>query len=860
LVRDDLVSKGTAFADAIDVLGHFLQQGSVRPAEAAGLLRWLHSHAEPGFIDDVAGKEVLLTTLHGELVGQSTDTLRSMLTALTASTTILALGTPAFAAAVDIIDTGRLAGDTDPIPLVDAYIKSVSAGQYTLSANRLGVSGAAALFELATRSSSDVRKNFLYPAGIQARLAAGKTSEENPFTLAETIGRSIRAHIRVLSRAIVGWKDGIPNDLTEALVNAVHLGIVTQVKTLSQVEKVPVAAFSPRYETQVFGGSLDRPIAADMAAALAVLTDKSAKRLLSEILKTDEPMMLAQLLSYSPHAMRASIAARLDELTPSEAGNVYSLTEAQARIEELLSAGALNAATRFIDVEQDLKTMGRVPGREITRLHNTLRLHFLRGDWSEIENTQLPKGLPLHEQPSVQDTISFYKALTALKKLGGDLQGAEQVFAQLQHRRPDVVAYAQNLFATRVSILLQGNVFAELRGAPVLHARHMLSEAQQMMDRARITCAFDAEVFKCNKALVLLALGSSDQAMELLTACRDGRLQETVAAYTAVALSRMERVPEAVSALKTAEMALGSTDLLKAAREHIQNGKAYSDIATVLSQDDLRARVKLALQDLSEMAHPQQASVFRSEPGAFEALVMDYVRAAAASILSLVPMMKNITLDACEDDLSAVLGELLTARSAFLGWSWKDQSKGGFTPKANPGERDLVLHRNGTELAVIEAVVCKHPVTQKATRDDLKSHFQKLYAYTSCPLLFHVTYSYVPEPASVIDYLEDVAEHDPPPGFRYIGSDPLPHTDSQPPGFVARYAGDFGVVRVGFLVLDMGKRRQLDAAKVAGESNPRKGKSGDGGKSKKGTGAPHANAPTLKSTTSTLPASAPSSP
>jgi hypothetical protein len=183
--------------------------------------------------------------------------------------------------------------------------------------------------------------------------------------------------------------------------------------------------------------------------------------------------------------------------------------------------------------------------------------------------------------------------------------------------------------------------------------------------------------------------------------------------------------------------------------------------------------------------------------------------------------MRGIVIDEFEDDLNAVIGELLTARCAFLGWAWGDQSKGGFTAKGNPGERDLKLHRNGAELSVIEAVMCKNPVTQEATRRDLKSHFQKLFAYTNCPLLFHVTYSYVVDPNSVMDYLRTVAEQNPPPGFRYLDRTLLAHVDSSPSGFVARYRGDQGFIKVVFLLLDMGKHRQRDAATLAAASSPR---------------------------------------
>jgi hypothetical protein len=44
------------------------------------------------------------------------------------------LGTSTFAAAVDILDFGKLAGDANAAPLISIYIQSVAAGEYTVSA------------------------------------------------------------------------------------------------------------------------------------------------------------------------------------------------------------------------------------------------------------------------------------------------------------------------------------------------------------------------------------------------------------------------------------------------------------------------------------------------------------------------------------------------------------------------------------------------------------------------------------------------------------------------------------------------------------------------------------------------------
>ena len=217
-----------------------------------------------------------------------------------------------------------------------------------------------------------------------------------------------------------------------------------------------------------------------------------------------------------------------------------------------------------------------------------------------------------------------------------------------------------------------------------------------------------------------------------------------------------------------------------------------------------------------------QARVLQRQADPFEALLVEYVRAAADALVSLVPMMKGVQIDAIEDDLTAFIQHLLAARVQFLGWSVSDQSKGGFSAKGNPGERDLVIAWGSSVLALIEAVICDKPLTQDAMKADLESHFQKLLGYGNPRVFFHLTYAYLDDKQGLMQFLETSAESASPPGFTYLGRDPIPHDDSRPPGFVARYSADFGEVKVVFLVLNLGQQLQRQASKTAGETKSRK--------------------------------------
>lgn len=112
-------------------------------------------------------------------------------------------------------------------------------------------------------------------------------------------------------------------------------------------------------------------------------------------------------------------------------------------------------------------------------------------------------------------------------------------------------------------------------------------------------------------------------------------------------------------------------------------------------------------------------------------------------------------------------------------------------------------------------------------RKNLKSHFQKLLAYSTCRLFFHLTYAYIENPASILEHLRQVAEKEAPSGFIYLRSEDIAFTDSRPTGFVARYAAEFGETKVIFLVLDMGQHHQKDAAKAAASNDPPASKARD---------------------------------
>ena len=792
--RDNRTTKSIAFADAVSVLGHFLARGDADPNEAASLMEWFHQKIPYGAVDDDEIHESLLATLKGELSKQPRAVLLAMVDALLTSSD-KEIETPRFCAAVDIVDCGGLSAEVDPMPFVDAYTSLVGSTISTRRSVVLSSTGAATLVRIALRAPGASSQRFFYPIDTAARLE--RCSEEERFSLVFDLGWSIRAHIRTLSGAILGHSGTVPGEITSALVAAIRTG------ALAHREKGRVAAFSPHYEEYGSDGYPSRPIAADIGSAIDKLSGAHRDRLLTAVLQTDEPMLLAQLLRFSPHTTRDQIRRRVEELTPAEAGEVYSLTHAQARIETLLSAGLAEAAERFIEVERQLDTLGTVTGRLVTRLRARLRLHLLRDEWHIIASTEMPTGLTQAEQRSAVEAIGFYKGLALLHAPNGDRQAAEEIFARLHRERPDVFANFVNLFAVQICILLDDNMFSTLSGTDIVRGHKLLAYNEKRVHQYRPISQENAGIYTCNRAQLLMALGQTRQALDLLVPIGDATLREEEAALSAVANARLNRVSEANFILEQAKMQVGETEVLRAAQDHIVHSMPYTGEVIYSLGDDVVGRVKGAFHDFNQMDHVKQSKVLQPS-GTADEFVISHVRAAAASVTDLVPMMRNVVIDSCEDDLNALFKVFLSQGVQNLGWSVGDQSKGGFTAKGNPGERDLVIRKGSTTISIIEAVLCR----RSAGRTNLESHFRRLLAYDHCRLFFLVVYSYVDRPSTILQMIREISRNALDVGFSYLRCCEITHADSRPPGFIAYYQGEYGEVSVACLVLDIHQRAQ----------------------------------------------------
>lgn len=261
---------------------------------------------------------------------------------------------------------------------------------------------------------------------------------------------------------------------------------------------------------------------------------------------------------------------------------------------------------------------------------------------------------------------------------------------------------------------------------------------------------------------------------------------------------------------------------MAAARNYIAKGSVALSLPQVILTEDIIKVVSSAILKFKDMNPDNKAEILKQKKNSFAEVLVDHVRAASGSLIALVPTMKQITVDGCEDDLSALFRHFLSGRLEFLGWTVTEQSRGGYSGNLNPGERDLTISWGSTELSVIEAVICSKPLTQDTQQADLLSHFQKLLGYTHSRVMFHITYAYIEDKTGILEFLKTSAKEHSPDGFNFMGLEDIPHTDSRPPGFIASYRGDFEIFQVVFLILNMGQQRQKRAAKTAAATKRRK--------------------------------------
>ena len=785
-----------AFEDAIALLGGHLDAERVPTTELAALYRNIYELAlNP---HKPSRRFAMLSLLRQELASAATSIQDAVFAALVASASTSTDKMSGFCAALDYVSEGGGVERIDPSEIVSLYLDVLLPQNERRGLTQLGLPAAQSFVSLALRCEENLRNRFLGAVDVRTWLQSEPISPDEQYSFRDLLAWRIRLHVRLLSRAMAGWPTEVPNELVDALSNAVYAGAT------DQPQRGRVDAFVPR---PGFGlaWTEEQPIALDLARALRRLQGVALQNLVTQLCLVDEPLVLAGIIANTPVAVHEQIKRRLQSLTPENAPDVWNWPALQARVDALLNAELPEVAEVFIAAERKVSTWGSVPGREIATLRATLRLLLLRQDWPAITSYSLPENLSEAIRREGDDLLLFYRGIAELKKPDGTPAAAEAIFLDLTKRNRGVISHPINLLACRVSRLLSGDSFGLLSGEALAQAKRYLAEAQQETRPLIQHSPVDLKTLDVNRAILLLAVDQPRESLQVLMDLTDANYDASIEGFRALAMARLGRKREAWGVLTQAESAFGRSDLLSAIRANIDTHQPYATAPNMLLDDDPVLGIRHAFEAFSRLGAVEQAQVLQSR-GSLEYYLLEEIRGACASVVAVAPMMRELGMVRYEDDISGVLKQVLRSRLLLTQWAVEDQPRGGFSQKGGVGERDLVISKGSATLAVIEALIADTVAT-----GNLTSHFMKLLGYDTCRFFFHITYARRSNCMAILAHLRTACAS-PPSGFSHLRTEKLDDYDSMPVGFKAYYEIDSRSVVVVFLVLEIGQPIQRAAA------------------------------------------------
>jgi len=784
--------QSSLLADCLEVLRHHLVQDAVAPGEYARLLIVMQQH-DCGGHDGLPLLPIGLEHLRG-LPNEIKQRVRHVLVQAANSK----VNSPEFAVMLKVA-----AAIGEPFTPAEADIVGSTYQQAFNAKERadmrwVDAAGAAVLARLAMDDDC-FKSRILCPLDLKAELARRPDDVVG-------LGLAMREQIRMLSRAVVGYSESVPDGLVAALASAILSG------ASNRPDKCRVDAFTFQLDATARGRRGPR-LESDLIEAVNRLeTPAQQEQLVKALLKVEEPLVLALLLPRAPAAHREAILARLKVLTPEEASDPAFITQVQERIQVLLDAGLPEMAKTYLhDGEEKLR--GRnLPSLAVETLNQQLQIHYMGGAFESIASTVIPDGLPPEHKAQAQRTLDFFRALVYLKTTPPAADQAAGIFRHLYQKHP-LPAYAINLLAARIAKLLGENLFRTLAGEEAAMARIAIDEADRAIPLASALSDMSRAIHVPNCAAMLLAIGSPREALSRLKELASTERTIESTAFEAIASARLGEPDRARALIRSGEERYGAGELLMAAKSHIDHSAGFGAAPLVLSKQETAIQLRSALKSFMELSASEQAEVLVEPPLALEKFLTAAFQDALAAFhrtLSFLKLDRHTEFD--EDDFNGIVAELVEARlEGSLGWQAHGQSPGGYTKNGNAGRRDFAIRRRGVDITIFEALKASQPNDKR-----IVEHLHKLFGYSWTDILFHVTYSFRKDVSEMRAAVEAVAKQ-PPPGTVCLGLSAIPVDGARPGALRGAYRRDGTDATVIFFVIDMlqgGQRAPVGAPGV----------------------------------------------
>lgn len=805
----DAQTKFFAEQDALSMLAHHISQDAVSLEEVAALITWCYSSGLAIARSNSErmcsiGKQVL--TIVSERPAEVQTALLQRL--VEQAPRNLHVKFALFRAVLEGLDLLQSAAPETAAPIVSLY----STFARELQLDRTDVASlspdlAACLIRLALNGSAEACTEILMPFDIRAWLDAA-ASEEREFTRT-AIAHTLRQHVRLIARAVAGWSDNpIPSELSDALQTLVSR------TSIEHAERDRIGALTDRFTAMRFLGREQGSPAEDITAAWSRLDETNRQALLRSLEETDDPVLLANLCRHLPTAAKAGIQSRLARLTPDNAAMAWTWTELENRVSALMSAEEYGLARQYLDRDKDMEVERAPAAYRLARFELELQLLIKEQDWTNLDAITVPATWNEIERKQGTEKLEFYQATSQLLRPDGRVTAASAKLQRLASRSGAPSAYIENAFAAAIRELL-GESAEPLVGEPKQRGLQLLAKIQSVFETWTPSEQSSNTSTLVNRALLLTALSRPGDAFESLAVARVRHRSPGLELSAALSKRAMGYSTEALAILDAAIVEFGEDEQLVATRADIQAGLSPSTIASTSLAVEAGRSAREAILGLKLMLPIQVGDVLGPPGGSLRGYLLREVSRAVASLQHMAPVLRHRTAslnDAkYEDDLNTMVRELLNASFSIPGWHAADQSLGGSTVNGNPGRRDAVICAAGQEVSIYEALV-----VSGLNSTTIKAHFDKLITYGTVDMYFHVTYSYAPDIAVLLQYLRKMAECDPPAGLVFKDCVEVSPPNYETSGYVVTYALGHRDVAIAFLVADLRQPATCAAATPIG--------------------------------------------